>query len=84
MQFILALRHSIILAHNTLTLKTFMLGFFLTLLLLEQKDTSTGLLILGDPRDCISVKVGRYLRGCKYFDLIRSLLSIIFCLRGGQ
>ena len=84
MQFILALRHSNLLSQCEIMLITFMLGGLLTLLIAIQQDTSPGFLLVGNPRDRIDVIINQNnLLGCKYFDLIRSSLSVIFHLHGG-
>ena len=85
MQFILALRHSNLLSQCEIMLITFMLGGLLTLLIAIQQDTSPGFLLVGNPRDRIDVIINQNnLLGCKYFDLIRSSLSVIFHLHGGH
>ena len=83
MQFILAVMYYILLEYHEIMLRTIILGVFLTLLLAVHQYNITGLLLAGNPMYHISVRVNRHsLLGCKYFDLIRRYLSIIFRLQG--
>ena len=66
-------------------MRNFILGGLLTFFLTGRQDTSPGLILEGNPRSRISVRVGRHsLRDCKYFFLSRISIVVIFCLQGGK
>ena len=62
-----------------------MLGGIITLLLAVLQDTRHGILLYGNPRACISVRINRNsLMVRKYFDLSCRSLYVIVCLQGVQ
>ena len=84
-QFILVPRHSRILAYHAVSPRTFILGVLLILLLVVSQETSPELLLVGNPRDLIDIRVGQScFRVRKNFYLICTSLSIIFWLQGVQ
>ena len=85
MKFILVLRRSKLLSQHIVTLITFILGIFLILFLAVRQETSPWLLLECHLWNHTAVRIGWIcLRVCKYFYLIRSLLSVIFLIHGGQ
>ena len=86
MCFPLALRHSILLLQHAVTLRIFILGVIITLLLTGQQETSPGLLILCNPsRAHIAARVHRHcLGGRRSFDSSCRFLSDVYSLQGGQ
>ena len=60
MQHVLALRHSILLAQHAVLMRKIILGGLLTFFLTGRQDTSPGLILEGNPRSRISVRVGRH------------------------
>ena len=85
MRFILALIHYRIFVQDAITLITFILGGIPSLFLAFRKGTSPGLLILGNPKSCITVRVNPHrLLGSKYFDLRHISFLVILNLQVGQ